>query len=662
MTALPHDNGFASWEAEAVAVVRGLAMDAPALAKSGHTGTAMALAPLGVALYSRVLRHDPEDPEWPDRDRFVLSCGHASILQYSLLHLSGYDLTVEDLRGFRQLGSRTPGHPERGLTAGIEVTTGPLGQGLANGVGMAIAERFLRHTVGEELVDHRIWVFASDGDLMEGVSHESGSLAGHLGLDRLCVVYDDNRITIDGSTTLALSDDVAARFSSYGWDVHMLGEIGEDIDALTDALRLASADTTRPTLLVLRSHIGYPSPSMTDRKEAHGSPFSAEEIAATKAIIGLPVDESFYSPEHVRQSFEAALAPMREARADWHRRMEANPDKAGLLERLLAGTSAAPGPAPRTASAPGTMVSTRVAANRLLIEASSRHPGMLAGAADLTGNTGAELPAESAQSRDNPTGRQIHFGIREFSMAASLTGMSAHGGVVPVGATFFVFSDYMRPAIRVAAISGVQPRYLFSHDSIGVGQDGPTHQPVDQLASLRAIPGLVVIRPADENECVAVFEAFLGADGPSALILSRQDLPVLEATANPAYGTALHGAYVLDDPPDAVAILVSTGSEVHLCIEAAAQLAAEGLAVRVVSMPCWEWFDQTPFDYQADVLPEDLPTVSVEAAATIGWERYADASVGLDLFGTSAPGDVAFEHFGFTAAAIAATIKQVVGE
>ena len=657
------DSGrFASWEDEAIAVIRGLAMDAPAAARSGHTGTAMALAPLGVALFSRVLRHDPSDPQWRDRDRFILSCGHASILLYSLLHLSGYDLTVEDLRSFRQLESRTPGHPEHGLTAGVEVTTGPLGQGFANSVGMAIAERYLRHRVGSALVDHRTWVFASDGDLMEGVSHEAASLAGHLGLGRLCVVYDDNHITIDGPTELALNDDVFGRFGAYGWDVRPLGESGEDLDALTAALEDAREDTGRPTLLVLRSHIGYPSAKMRDRKEAHGSPFSAEEIAATKAVLGLPPEEAFYVPDGLRERFAASLAPMRAARSQWQSRVDADPQTAALLDRYYAGAAGAPGAGEVVHGEVGEEVATRVAANRLLIEASARIPGLVAGSADLTGNTGAQLPAESAQSRDDPGGRQIHFGIREFAMAASLTGMALHGGVQPLGATFFVFSDYMRPALRVAAISKAPIRLFFSHDSIGVGEDGPTHQPVDQLASLRAMPGIDVVRPADEHECAAVFDTYLAVEGPAALVLSRQELPVLAETAAPAFGDATRGAYVLREDGEAQATLVATGSEVHLCLAAADELAGAGIAVRVVSMPCWEWFDRTEFDYQDAVLREDLPTITVEAGATFGWDRYADVALGIDEFGTSAPATVAFEYFGFTPAAVAACVREVLGE
>ncbi len=655
------DDPNATWEDQAIAVIRGLAMDAPFTAKNGHSGTAMALAPLGVALFSRVLRHDPADPTWPDRDRFILSAGHASILLYSLLHLSGYDLSLDEIRRFRQLGSLTPGHPENRHTTGVEVTTGPLGQGFGNAVGMAVAERYLRGLVGPDLVDHRIWVFASDGDLMEGVSHESASLAGHLGLERLCVVYDDNHITIDGPTELTLNDDPAERFGAYGWDVRVLGEVADELDVLTDALRDACEDTGRPKLLVLRSHIGFPAPTLTDRKEAHGTPFTAEEIAATKTLLGLPVDEPFFAPEHVRDAFCASLEAMRDARHRWCDRRSADADGAARLERLLVGADGAP---PRTAAIEFPLdkkVATRKSANTLLVEAAGRLEGIIAGAGDLTENTGTMLPDATAQSASNPTGRQLHFGVREFAMGTAMTGMALHGGVIPVGGTFFVFSDYMRASIRLAAISGAKNRYFFSHDSIGVGQDGPTHQPVDQLLSMRAIPGLDVIRPADANENAAVFDAFLRASGPAALILSRQELPVLRETLEPVFGTATDGAYVLYDPGDAAATLVGTGSEVHLCL-AAASLLRDEFALRVVSMPCWEWFDRTTQEYQAHVLPEHHPVISVEAGVTLGWARYADESIGIDEFGTSAPGDVALEFFGFTPTAVAARVKEVLSQ
>ena len=635
-------------------------MDAPFTAKSGHSGTAMALAPLGVALFSRVLRHDPADPDWPDRDRFVLSNGHASILLYSLLHLSGYDLSLDEIRRFRQLGSLTPGHPEHRLTPGVEVTTGPLGQGFGNAVGMAIAERYLRARVGADLVDHRIWAFAGDGDLMEGVSHEAASLAGHLGLERLCVVYDDNHITIDGPTELAFSDDTAERFRAYGWDVRVLGEVADELDVLTEALMGAREDSGRPKLLVLRSHIGFPAPTMHDRKEAHGDPFPEEEIKATKAIIGLP-DEAFFAPEHVRDAFCASLEPMRDARAQWSERRDRDRSRAEHLGRLLAEAESPPARTEEVGFAKDTPLATRKSANVLITEAAARLEGVLAASGDLTGNTGVALKGEAAHSKEDPAGRQLHFGIREFAMGTAMTGMALHGGVIPVGGTFFVFSDYMRASIRLAAISGAKVRYFFSHDSIGVGQDGPTHQPVDQLLSLRAIPGLDVVRPADANENAAVFDAFLRADGPAALILSRQELPVLDETLSPAYGAATDGAYVLREADGAAATLVATGSEVHLCL-AACDLLRDDVALRVVSMPCWEWFERASPEYQERVLPEDQIVISVEAGVTLGWERYADESIGLDEFGTSAPGDVALEFFGFTPTAVAARVKEVLSQ
>jgi transketolase len=411
---------------------------------------------------------------------------------------------------------------------------------------------------------------------------------------------------------------------------------------------------------VLRSHIGFPSPTMTDNKEAHGTPFSEDEIAATKQLLGLPVDQPFFAPDDVRDAFSSSLEPMRDERAQWCERRDANPAGAERLARLLDGPRGAPMPSGTHAFPYDKPLATRRSANTLIIEAVTRYEGLIAGSADLTGNTGVLLPDEEAQSKETPGGRQIHFGIREFAMGTSMTGMAMHGGVVPVCATFFVFSDYMRSSIRVAAISGAPVRYFFSHDSIGVGQDGPTHQPVDQLASLRAIPGLDVVRPADANENAEVFEAFLRTDGPAALILSRQDLPVLQSTRTPAFGTACDGAYVLVEPPDAVATLVGTGSEVHLCLDAA-ELLKDDLVVRVVSMPSWEWFDRTSPDYQDRVLPPELPVISVEAGVTLGWERYADESIGIDEFGTSAPGDVALEFFGFTATAVAARVKEALG-
>jgi transketolase len=641
-------------ERRAIDVVRGLAMDAPHKAKSGHQGTAMALAPLAHVLFTRTMRYDAAAAEWPDRDRFVLSAGHASILQYAFLHLTGFGLTMEDLQEFRQWGSATPGHPEVHHTAGVEVTTGPLGQGLANAVGMAMAERWLRTRFGADLVDHRTYVIAGDGCLMEGVSHEAASLAGHQGLGRLIAVYDDNHITIDGSTDLAYGDDAAGRFESYGWHVEKLGEAAEDVDALEAALERAAAVEDRPSLLVLRSHIAYPSPSKTDDHEAHGYALFDEEIAEAKTAMGLPPDERFYVPDDVLALYREAGARGGEARAAWAARLA---DLSGADREAWDACWAQRGPKGWEQQLPtwpvGEKVATRKASGACFQAAAEVVPGLLGGGADLTGNTGTQLKGMGVMGRDDPGGRQIYFGVREHGMAAAMTGMSLHGGVVPVGGTFFVFVDYLRPALRLAAISEAKVIYSFTHDSVGVGEDGPTHQPVEQLASIRAIPDLRVIRPADANETAAAWRIAIAGEGPVALILSRQDVPVI-TTPEQAEGV-VQGAYVLhesagvDGDADALDIaLVGTGSEVQLCLGAATALEAEGLRVRVVSMPSWDLFELLDEDTQDEVLPGQVPTLAVEAASPFGWGRFADDVVAIDRFGASAPGSVVLEQLGFS--------------
>lgn len=651
------------WEDLSVRVIRGLAMDMVRKASSGHPGTAMALAPLAQVLFGRLMKYDPADPEWADRDRFVLSAGHASVLQYSALHLAGYDLSIEDLKDFRQLGSKTPGHPEAHMTPGIEVTTGPLGQGIANAVGMAIAERHLRTQFGEDLCDHRIWTIAGDGCLEEGVSHEAASLAGHLGLGRLICVYDDNHITIDGPTELALDDDPVARFESYGWQVIDLGEAANDLEAIEGALRAGMADEDRPTLVVLRSHIGWPSPEFTDTKEAHGNPFPSEEIARTKELMGLPADETFYVPEEVYEGFRTAQGPNREAHRAWDVRLGSAGERG---ERFMDAMSGAVEPALALAVTTfevGTEVATRRAFAKCLAESASALPQIISGAADLTENTGTELPGADVQSATFPGGSQLHYGVREHAMGSLMTGMAMHGGVLPVGGTFFVFSDYMRGAVRVAAISGAKVIYVWTHDSIGVGEDGPTHQPVEQLASLRAMPGLTVIRPADANECAVAWREALTVDGPVAMILSRQNIPVMAETAALAATGVVRGGYVLAERGEGPAqvALVATGSEVALALAAADLLAAAGTSSRIVSLPCMEWFASRTAQERHAVLPPDLPTVSVEAGSTFGWSTYADAAIGLDHFGVSAPGPVAFEHLGFTPERVAEVAAALVG-
>ena len=639
-------------------VIRALALDGPMKAKSGHQGTAMAMAPLAHALYTRVLRYDASDPQWPDRDRFVLSIGHASILLYSMLHLTGHGLELEDLKQFRQWGSNTPGHPEAGHTAGVEVTTGPLGQGLANAVGMAMAERFLRKKFGPDLCDHHVYVMAGDGDLSEGVSHEAASLAGHLGLGRLIAVYDDNHVTIDGDTDLALSDDAPARFRAYGWDVVDLGEAANDVDELTAALEQAKADEDKPTLIVIRSHIGYPSPKLTDHHSAHGNPFDAEEIAATKKVMGLPEDQDFFVPDDVLAMYRAAGARGAAQRAAWQERVNASDDKTKWAA-ALAGPNAGNGAAALAAAAQferGGKLATRKASQTVLAALTEAVPTIIGGGADLTGNTGTKV-SDEVQSRANGGGAQIYFGVREHAMAAALVGAAHHGGVLPVGGTFLVFSDYMRPSVRLAAMSGAQCVFVWTHDSVGVGEDGPTHQPIEQVMSLRAIPNLHVIRPADAVEAAGAWALAVDHDGPTALILSRQDLPVLDGSDATKVA---RGAYAVVEAENPDVILVGTGSEVSLCVEAAGVLMSEGVSTRVVSMPCWKTFDALPEGDRNAVLTSGVPTVSVEAGVTLGWSRYADASVGIDRFGASAPGSQALAELGINVDNVVDTANAVL--
>jgi len=632
-------------EQRAVDVVRGLAMDAPDAARSGHQGTAMALAPLAHVLFTRIMNYDAAEPDWPDRDRFVLSAGHASILLYSMLYLTGYGLTLDDIKAFRQWGSATPGHPEVHHTKGVEVTTGPLGQGVANGVGMGIAERWLREQFSPEVVDHHTFVVCGDGCLSEGISHEAASLAGHLRLGRLVYIYDDNHITIDGPTELALNDDAVKRFEGYGWHVEYVGEIANDLDALEAAIRRAMAVEDRPSLVVLRSHIGFPSPDHTDDPAAHGYAIKGADISATKAVMGIP-DEPFWVPDDVIDFYRAAGRRGQPAREAWQARHDAWSGDRARLEAAQTGQGLPGWQDALPTFAVGDSVATRVASGQCFNALSDVVPGLLGGGADLTGNTGTELKGATIQAFDSPGGRQMHFGVREHAMAGVMNGMALHGGTLPVGGTFLVFSDYMRGAVRLSALSQAKVVYSWTHDSVGVGEDGPTHQPIEQIAALRAMPNLRVIRPADANETVEAWRVAVGHDGPTALILSRQNLPVLEGTAT---ADVAKGGYVLHDPEGEVqVVLVGTGSEVWLCHDAAGRLAASGIAARVVSLPSWELFALQTDDYRDSVLPPGVPTLSVEAGVTFGWASFADDSIGIDHFGASAPGDVALEKFGFT--------------
>ena len=646
--------GAGELEGRTIRNISALAMDAPAAANSGHSGTAMALAPLATMLFSRVARHDPSDPSWPDRDRFILSCGHASILQYGVAHFFGYDVSVEDLRRFRQPLSRTPGHPENGVTPTVEVTTGPLGQGIANGVGMAMAERILRHDHGADLVDHRTWVIAGDGCLEEGISHEAASLAGSLGLDRLTVFYDDNHITIDGATELALHDDTPSRFAAYGWHVVNLGEQSNDLDALERATREAIAETERPTLIVVRSHIGFPSPTMIDRREAHGSPFSRAAITEAKAILGMP-DEPFALDRDLPGLNRAVVLGRTDLAAAWRDRVATAGDRGEGFLRQWAQHGRLDSDVQAEPYEGGSSVATRKAMQRAMDTFAPATPGLTAGSADLTDNTGVILKGASAQGPLAPGGRQVHYGIREFAMGAILVGQALHGGLRPIGSTFFVFSDYMRPALRLAALSHASALFVFTHDSVGVGEDGPTHQPVEHLASLRAMPRLHVVRPSDANETLHLVRAYLSDPKPptTALVLSRQDMAVLAgADAQASLEGAARGGYVVREASDARYTLMGTGSEVALCLAACDTLAQRGVVTRVVALPCWACFEAQPAPYREEVLRRDVPSVSLEAGATFGWQRYADDALGIDDFGLSAPAPFVFEHFHISAQAL----------
>jgi len=644
----------------AVNIARGFAMDAPLKAKSGHQGTAMALAPLAHVLYSRIMKHDPTDALWPDRDRFVLSAGHASILQYSMLFLQGYGLELSDIQNFRQWDSATPGHPERGHTAGIEVTTGPLGQGFANAVGLALAERHLRARFGSDLTNHHTYVIAGDGCLMEGVSHEAASLAGHQKLGRLIVVFDDNQITIDGSTNLTCSDDVAMRFTSYGWNVVQLGSIGEDLDALEAALASArDSDDDRPKLLILRTQVGFPSPDWTGKHEAHGNPFTAEHVSKTKNAMGMP-DESFWSPQDVVTAFRSSAKSKGSAHSTaWKSRLASSAHSSEWDAAWNGGVAAWQDLLPTFAQ--GESIATRVAIQKVFDAILPGQPGLVSGSADLTGNTGTKLSGQTAMSHASPEGRQIYYGIREHAMGSAMVGLALHGGVYPAGGTFFVFFDYMKPPIRLAALSKAKCLFVFSHDSVGVGEDGPTHQPIEHLAALRAIPDLQVIRPGDANETSQAIRAAYEFDGPTAVVLSRQNLPVVTDGSAVTAGAGI--VHAVDGTPDVV--IVATGSEVHIAIAAAQELGAIGHKVQAVSLPSWDRFEayRTANPELAErILPRNVPTVSVEAGSTFGWERYADVCVGIDRFGASAPGSEVLDRLGISVANIKNSVLGLVSQ
>jgi transketolase len=652
--------------------LRFLSVDAVEKAKSGHPGLPLGAAPMAYVLWDRFLRHSPSNPHWPDRDRFVLSAGHGSALLYSLLHVTGYDLPLEELERFRQWGSRTPGHPEHGLTPGVEATTGPLGQGFAMGVGMAIAERHLAAGFNHEgfpIVDHRTYGIVSDGDLMEGISSESASLAGTLGLGKLIYLYDDNHISLEGPTSWAFTEDVPGRFAAYGWQVLKVPD-GNDVDAIGSALAAARAETGKPSLICVRTHIGYGSP-VADTREAHGEPLGPANTKATKEKLGWPLEPTFLVPEEAGRHFREAVDRGARWEAAWmvlrEQYARTYPDDAKRLIDQLSGVlpggwdqgvaafSAAEGP-----------MATRDASQRVLNALAPKLPALVGGAADLAPSTKTVLAGTPDFSAAESDGRNFHFGVREHAMVAVLNGMALHGGLYPYGGTFLTFSDYARGALRLAALQQTHIALVFTHDSIAMGEDGPTHQPIEHLAALRAIPGFTVIRPADANETAAAWRVAVARPGPTALVLTRQKLPVMDPARFPAATGVARGGYVLSEPaagPPAVAIL-ATGSEVTVALDAQTHLAARGIAARVVSFPSWELFEEQPAQYRESVLLPGIPRVSIEAGVTQGWDRYVGSggeSVGLHRFGASAPGPLVLQKLGITSESVEEAVVRLLG-
>jgi transketolase len=652
----------------AIDTIRLLAADAVEAANSGHPGTPMEAAPIAYLLYSRHLRHNPKNPRWPGRDRFILSCGHASALLYSILHLTGYDLPLADLQRFRQIGSLTPGHPEYGHTPGVETTTGPLGQGFAVGVGMAMGSRFLSGEIDSGLFDYRIYALCSDGDLMEGVASEAASLAGHLRLGNLIYLYLDNRITIEGGTDLSFSEEVATRFLAYGWQVQHVE--GENLPEIDGALEAAKGDP-RPSLIIARTHIGQGAPHKQDSAEAHGAPLGAEELRLTKAAFGCDPDLSFVVPAAVREHLGAAVSRGAELERQWWdelgRRQDLDPTPFAPWQGAREGELPAGWDQDLPVFPPGSgAMATRKASGLALNALAGRIPFLLGGSADLAPSNNTALTGE-ASFAPGRSGRNIHFGVREHAMGAILNGLAHTDGLIPFGGTFLIFSDYMRPPIRLAAMMGLAPIYVFTHDSIGLGEDGPTHQPVEQLTALRAIPGLTVIRPADANETVEAWRAAISnRRGPTALVLSRQNLPLLDrGIFAPASGLRRGGYVLAAEKGELQGIVIASGSEVQLALAARELLQKEGIGVRVVSLPSWELFETQDRPYRESVLPPSCPLrVAVEAASPLGWDRYVGdrgAVIAMAGYGASAPAAALFEHFGFTAAAVAERVRSLLG-
>ncbi len=650
-----------SLEELSIDTIRTLSIDAVQKANSGHPGLPLGAAPMAYVLWQRHLKHNPRDPHWPDRDRFVLSAGHGCALLYSLLYLTGYDLTLDDLKAFRQWGSRTPGHPEALLTPGVEATTGPLGQGTSNAVGMAIAERWLAHRYnrpGHEIVNHRTFCLVGDGDLMEGISSEAGSLAGHLKLGKLTYLYDDNHVTLDGPAKQSFTDDVLARYAAYGWQVLRVENGNTELDSIDRAIQTAVSQQERPTLIAVRTTIGYGSPHKAGSNAAHGSPLGVEEVALTKKALGWEWTDPFHVPTEALTHFRSAVEEGIKAEADWERRFEAyakaDPDLAGQWrgERKGALPAGWDGDLPKWK--PGESLATRVASGKA-INAIARHvPWLLGGDADLSESTKTKIEGAAEFDGQTGEGNNIHYGVREHTMAAIGNGMAYHGGVRPFVATFFCFSDYMRPSVRLAALNHLSTIFVWTHDSIGLGEDGPTHQAVEHLMTLRAMPHFSILRPGDANETAEAWRAAMEhREGAVGLVLCRQNVPVLDRSN--AKGDVSRGAYVLAEASGGRprVILIGTGSELQLAVAGRQKLETEGIPTRVVSMPCWEFFDRQPREYRDEVLPPEVRArLSIEAGVTLGWQKYVGdrgGSIGVDRYGASAPGEVVMREYGFTA-------------
>jgi transketolase len=664
-----------SLDQQCINTIRMLSVDGVQKANSGHPGMPMGAAAMAYVLWTRFLRHNPKNPDWPDRDRFVLSAGHGSMLLYSLLHLSGYDLPLEEIQSFRQWGSKTPGHPEHGLTPGVETTTGPLGQGFANGVGMALAERYLAtrfNRPGHHIVDHFTYGIISDGDLMEGITHEAASLAGHLGLGKLIYFYDDNHISIEGDTDIAFTENRTGRFVAYGWHVQRVDD-GNDLEALEQALNEARKETRRPSLIAVRTHIGYGSPNKQDTAGVHGEPLGPEEINLTKDNLKWPREPSFLIPAEVTAHFRQAIDAGGKLESRWQAAFEAYRENfqepAAEWDRWMTGQLPDGWENDIPVFEPDDKgLATRVASGTVLNAVAPKIVNLIGGSADLAPSTKTLLSGETDYQAANYAGRNLRFGVREHAMGGMLNGMALHRGIIPYGATFLVFSDYMRPSIRLAALTGLKVIYVFTHDSIGVGEDGPTHQPIEHLASLRAMPNLTIIRPCDANETAEAWRAAIRhPGGPVALALSRQNVPTLDRKSKYASAEGLHqGAYILNpaagQKPDI--ILIASGSEVHIALEAAACIQAKGPAVRVVSMPSWELFETQPAEYRHGVLPTEIKAkVAIEAGSAQGWHRYVGESghiIALDHFGASAPSKILYEKFGLTVERVVEKALEIV--